>query len=192
MARIVLGVFTKRDDAEGAIARLEGAGYSTKDMSIVMREEGARAEPGHTAGHMAEGAVSGATTGGAIGVLAGLLLANGFFPGLGTLLIGGPIATALGLSGVAATAVSGALTGAAAGGLLGALSGFGLSHEEASEYEKSIKDGGILVIVPARLGEEDEVRAIMREYSAGQVRSIESIESRSRRAAEEEYAHRHI
>lgn len=193
MARIVLGVFSKRETAEGAISRLEGAGYSARDMSIVMKEEGARAEPGHTAGHMAGGAVSGATTGGAIGALAGFLIFNGIFPGLGPLLIGGPIATALGLSGAAATAVSGAVTGAAAGGLLGALSGFGLSHEEAREYEESIRAGGILVIVPARAGEEDEVRAIMSEYEAGQIRSIEQLETKtSRRLADEEYAHRHI
>jgi len=84
-------------------------------------------------------------TGAILGGLAGLAVANGILPGLGTLFVAGPLATALGFTGAAATTAAGALTGAAAGGLVGALAGLGVSDDEAKVYEKRIKSGAVLV-----------------------------------------------
>lgn len=187
MGKMVLGIFFNRADAEDAISRLEEEGYDPKDISIVMKDQAKGEEmQENTGARVAEGAVSGATTGGVIGALAGLLVGTGIIPGLGVLLIGGPIAAALGLTGAAATTVSGAVTGALAGGLLGVLTGFGLSREDARIYEDRIKEGGILLAVPTRRGHENEVRIILEDYNADQVKTIESVDDLSSRAIRDE------
>lgn len=186
MARLVLGVFSLRGNAEDAIAKLENSGYNPKDISIMMKDKReARDIADSTGASVVGGAVSGAATGGILGALAGLLVATGVIPGLGAILIGGPLAAALGLTGTAATAVSGAATGVIAGGIIGALASLGLSDEDARAYEESIREGGILLAVPARLGEEDEVSLIMERCGAIQIKSIDASDSYSR--TEEDY-----
>lgn len=174
MARLILGIFQSENAAQDAITRLEERGYDPKDVSIIMRgREDNTTVQRSGVGDVAEGTISGATAGGVLGALAGLLIANGIVPGLGPILVGGPLASALGLTGVAATAVSGAVTGALAGGVLGALTSFGLSEEDARVYEDSIKEGGILLIVPTRIGDEVEVRDLLSDFGASQIKSIE-------------------
>lgn len=189
MARLVLGVFLNRSDAEDAINELEAEGYNPKDISIVMRhEDGEAATEDGARSDVTRGMVSGATTGGVLGALAGLLVGTGVLPGIGALLIGGPLAAALGLTGAAATTLSGAVTGVLAGGLVGVLARLGLSPEDARIYEDRIREGGILVAVPAKIGHEQDVRDIMEDYGADQVRAIEAEESvAARRAGEMRY-----
>lgn len=172
---VVLGVFSDGDMAENAILKLEDRGYSPKDMSILMKDtKVARGISENTGADVAQGAVKGAGTGAVLGGLAGFL-AGTVIPGLGGFLIGGPIGAALGLTGAAATTVSGAVTGAVAGGLIGALMGtFGLSEEEARDYETRINEGGILVAVPAKSGDEIEVKNIMRNFDADALRVVDS------------------
>ncbi len=178
--KTVLGIFSEREMAESAIARLEEMAYNPKDISILMKDRSvAKDMHENTGADVAGGALSGATTGGVLGALAGLLVSTGVIPGLGALFVGGPLAVALGLTGVAATAVSGAATGALAGGVIGALTGLGLSDDEARVYESRIQDGGILVAVPARSGEEDEVRVVLEENGADQIRTLNSNEERA-------------
>src|SRR5258708_833576 len=176
MASMVLGVFDDRMNAEDAIMELERLGYNPKDISIMMRDRHvAESLATDTGASVAGGAVSGAATGGILGGLAGLLIGIGAItvPGIGALLIGGPIAAALGLTGAAATTVSGALTGALAGGLVGALMGLGVSEDDARYYEDKIRAGGILVVVPAHYGMEDEVSQVLTDFSAQQVRVVD-------------------
>jgi len=180
MATLHLGVFADRVKAEAAISELEGAGYAPKEISIVVKDqETATKIADNTGANVAGGAVAGATTGGVIGGIAGLLVGIGAIvvPGIGALLIGGPIAAVLGLSGAAAATASGAVTGALAGGLLGALAGLGVPEEDAKVYEERISQGGVLLAVPEKEGIEDDVRAIMSDNGAGQMRSVE-IEDR--------------
>ncbi len=179
---MVLGVFSKRIDAEDVIAKLENLGYDPKNLSIIMRDNTEAAKMARSTGtDVAGGAVSGATTGGLLGAIAGLLVGIGAIaiPGVGAILIGGPLVAALGLTGAAATTVSGAATGVLAGGLIGALVGLGVPEEDARYYEESIKEGGILVAVPARAGEEQEVMDIMRDFGANQIRAIKDVSSGS-------------
>lgn len=174
---MVLGIFIDRLGAENALSKLEASGYNPRDISIMMKDtREARHFASDTGASVASGTISGAATGGVLGALAGLLVATGVFPGLGTFLIGGPLAISLGLTGAAAAAVSGAATGALAGGVIGALIGFGVPEEDARVYQASLKQGGILVIVPARSGEETEVRAILEENGATQIRAVEQTE----------------
>lgn len=172
MVRTVIGVFREREDAEDAINELDRNGYNPYDMSIVMRNGDAKIEDAGT--NVASGAVSGIATGGVLGGLAGLLIGTGVFPGLGTLLIGGPLAVALGLSGAAATTVSGVATGAVAGGLIGGLMGLGLKRDEAEVYEDQIREGAILLAVPVRSEEAPFVQDLMEDYGAINIKTLSS------------------
>lgn len=179
MGKTVLGIFIDREDAEDALYELEFEGYNPKDISIVMKNTAQGKQLAEdTKATVTGNAAAGATTGGIIGALAGLLVATGIVPGLGALLIGGPLAAALGLTGAAATTISGAATGALAGGLLGILTGLGISKEEAEVYEERIKEGGILIAVPAASDRVDEVMDILEDNGADQIRAIEQVRDR--------------
>lgn len=172
----VLAVFNNRQDAEGAINDLEHNGYNPKDISIMMTDSVDRnVIVENTGASVAEGAVSGATTGAVVGGLAGLLIGIGAIaiPGIGGLLIGGPLAVALGLTGAAATTVSGAATGALAGGLLGALVNIGVPEEQARVYEDHVRAGGILVAVPATSDRIGKVKEALEDFNAKDLNVID-------------------
>lgn len=175
MANTVLALFSDAADADRAVRELEQAGYSLETMSVITKEGTYNGEgddtAGEAAGNAVEGAVGGATTGGVIGGLAGLLAGAGVVPALAGLFIGGPIAAALGLTGVAATAVSGAVTGAAAGGLIGALTGLGLTQSEAERYEQVVNEGGTVIAVPVA-DEHDQAFDILERHNADNVKAV--------------------
>ncbi len=173
MTKTVFAIFDNRSDAEAVIEQLQTEGFDPEDISIVMKDSReAEDMRENTGANVASDAVSGATTGAVIGGIAGLL-AGTVLPGLGALLIGGPIAAALGLSGAAATTVSGAATGAAAGGLLGALTGLGLSREEAEHYQTQVKEGAILLAVPVINDRQaSTVADLFDEYDASDVKTV--------------------
>jgi len=171
---MVMGVFNAREHANEAITELESKGYNPKDMSVMTKEVSESHDAVDSTGeNVAEGAVSGATTGAVVGGIAGLLIGIGAIaiPGIGGLLIGGPLAAALGLTGAAATTVSGATTGAVAGGLVGALTGLGVSDDDAHMYEEEIKKGGTFIMVPTREGSADEATNILSQHGAQQVKT---------------------
>lgn len=176
MSKTVLGIFTERTNAEDAITHLEKHGYQSKDISIMMKDQQeSQAIAGSTGANSVTGsAASGATTGAVIGGLAGLLVGIGAItiPGVGAFLIGGPIAAALGLTGAAATTVTGATTGAVAGGMIGALVNIGVPEEDARVYETRINEGAILLAVPVVSEKEDDVRGILEESGAQQIKSV--------------------
>lgn len=173
MARTVLGVFTDQASAESAINALQDLGYNPRDVSIVLQDRTTASDIENNTGasDIAGGAAAGLTTGAIIGGLAGLVAAF-TLPGLGALFVGGPIATALGLTGAAATTASGAVTGAVAGGLIGALTGIGVPEDDARYYESKVREGAILVVVPARSGEEMEVANVMEDMGATDVKTF--------------------
>jgi uncharacterized membrane protein len=173
---VLIGVFSDHERAEAAIGELDSKNYDPKEMSVILKDTEVGEEIAeHTGASVAEGAASGATTGGLLGGLAGLLVGVGALaiPGIGAIMIGGPVAAALGLTGAAATTVSGALTGALAGGLVGALVGWGVPKEAAEEYERQIKAGGVLLIVPVSEATLDEAREVFTTHGADQVRRVE-------------------
>jgi uncharacterized membrane protein len=168
----VIGVFSKRQQAEASINQLKREGFEPSDISVVMKDQRENQDLANDTGaSVAEGTVSGATTGVVIGGITGLL-AGTVFPGLGVLLVGGPLATALGLTGAAATTVSGAATGAVAGGLIGALTGLGLSEDEARTYERHVKEGAILLAVPTPAGLESDVETIFSQNQASDMTTV--------------------
>lgn len=180
MTKTILGIFQEREHLEMAIDELKEKGLNPQDISIVMKDTREAKEIGEDTGvGVAEGTLSGATTGAILGGLAGLLAAA-VIPGLGAFFIGGPIAASLGLTGAAASTASGAATGALAGGLLGALMSWGLSEDEAKEYETSVKSGAILLAVPAQEAEESSVKNILQKHHAQNIRSINTQQGEDR------------
>jgi len=168
MNNLTIGVFPTRNDAEAAITGLTAVGVDGENISYVyVDQSGTTVEKDGAGESTAKGAAGGATTGAIIGTIAGLAVANGILPGLGSLFVAGPLAAALGLTGAAATTAAGALTGAAAGGLVGALSGLGVGSAEAKKYEERVKSGGILVTA---VSSDPAVKNIFSENNAEEVR----------------------
>lgn len=189
---MVLGMFSDENDAEKAISHLKDGGYDAKDMSLVMKDKDEQNRIARKTGtDTVGGAIQGATTGSMIGGLAGLLTGLGVIaiPGVGPFLAAGPIAAALGLTGVTATTVSGAATGAAAGGLIGALTSLGLSADDAKLYETGVNDGGILLAVPVNRGTDREVIDILEACSADKIKTYSHEEDAVRDMPHHRQAH---
>lgn len=146
MKMTTIGVFPNKSRAEQVINDLRDSGVSDSDISCVYRDNDGDMKDSQTGEKIGDGAVKGATTGAVVGAIAGLVVANGILPGIGTLFVAGPLATALGFTGAAATTVAGAATGAVAGGLIGALTELGVKKEDAMLYEKHVESGEVLVI----------------------------------------------
>jgi len=133
-------MFETRQEAEQAIQRMRAAGIPTDSVSVAMRDSTASADLAEQTGtdDMAgEGATAGAVSGAAVGTLVGLALVGSTFilPGIGTFLVGGPLAAAL----------TGAGVGAASGGILGALVGAGIPEHEATHFASGMEQGNTLV-----------------------------------------------
>ena len=131
MTRTITRSYGDYETARAAVERLEAAGISSSNISIVGRNgdgDDNNAE---------EGAGIGAGVGGAAGLLAGLgLLA---IPGIGPVVAAGWLAsTALG-----------AVAGAAAGGLVGSFIKEGHDEDEAHYYAETVRRGGSVVSVRA-------------------------------------------
>lgn len=153
-SRLVTGLFPDRASAESAYNAASERGYGTDDVDVVMSDEtrqrhfapqGAETELGNKA---AEGAGIGGAIGGTIGAVAAAVAAIGTsiaIPGLG-LVVAGPLAAA----------IAGAGAGAASGGLIGALVGWNMPEERVKQYEKGIKQGGILMGVRTKTDEDAE------------------------------------
>lgn len=148
MPQTIFGVFSTTEEADAAISDLEAGGFTAKDLSVIVGDKGKVAVK--TKGQeITQSTATGAATGGTIGGIAGLIIgiAAITIPGIGGLIVAGPLAVALGLLEVGGTTLAGALTGAAAGSLIGALVGFGVPVETAKGYEEALKRGQILLAV---------------------------------------------
>ena len=156
--RTVVGLFDNRTAAESAINRLLTDGIDRDSISIAMkdvREATALSEATGANDLSAEGATAGVVSGAGVGALVGIALVGStvLLPGLGTFLIGGPIAAAL----------TGAGIGAASGGLIGGLIGAGIPEDEAQHYSAGIERGGIFVSANVPEGKVAQARTIFDE-----------------------------
>jgi hypothetical protein len=154
----VVALFETRDDAESAIHRLKTRGVGIDSISVAMRDVSESSELAAATGAedmSAEGATAGAVSGAAVGTLVGLALVGStiVLPGVGTFLIGGPLAAGL----------AGAGIGAASGGLFGALVGAGIPEHEASHFASGLEQGAILVSVNVPDDQAPEAARILDE-----------------------------
>ena len=174
----LIGVFSDKFNAEAALDDLKLLDYSPDDISIVMKNNvrmHQHKDKGSKGGMAVSGVTSGVTAGGVFGGLAGLLIGIGAItiPGVGALLVAGPLAAALGLTGIAATTVSGVATGLIAGGLVGLLLGLGIPEKTAKVYEERIKHGAILLAVPIDSRyQAEKIKLIFDQYNADQIKTV--------------------
>src|SRR3981189_3629400 len=160
MSKSVFGIATTQGQAERIVQQLQGQGFATSEISVLMPDTGGTRDVGHIKATKApEGATTGAATGGATGGVIGLLAGIGALaiPGVGPFIAAGPIMAAL----------SGAAIGATTGGVVGALVGMGIPEVEAKRYEDKLKSGNYLIAVHVRDGEEkDRAKEIFKSAGA--------------------------
>jgi hypothetical protein len=145
---VVVQSFRAEDEAIDAIRRLQSAGFSNDQVSVIARDENVSRQVAADTGTAAEeGALTGAVTGGVLGGVAALIAGASAvaIPGVG-IAIGGPIAAAI--------------AGAAGGGLIGGLIGMGIPEDEARMYHQRLEAGDIVVTVVAG-DREPEAREIL-------------------------------
>mgnify|MGYP000899669332 FL=1 len=153
----VIGTYADRFQAERAIDELKQIGFSDQEVSLIAKEEKARAEDGENAGEDSMGISGGVMTGGAIGGMAGLLAGAGLLaiPGIGPIVALGPLAATLG--------------GAATGGVAGGLVDLGIPQERGSYYENEVKSGRFLAVVQTDEERASQAADSMRKTGANDV-----------------------
>ena len=145
----VFCIVKSRGQAEQVVERLQGSGFPSSEISVLMPETEGSHDIGRVKATKApEGATTGAAAGGVTGGVLGLLAGIGALaiPGLGPFIAAGPIMAAL----------SGAAVGGTTGGLVGGLIGLGIPEVEAKLYEQKLRSGNYLIAVHARDNEEEK------------------------------------
>src|SRR6478609_8326034 len=168
---LVTGLYDSPDTARKAYDHLTTRhGYKDDDISVVMTDEtrtrhfgdvkpGTEFKEGSKA---AEGAGIGGGIGLGVGAALGAIVAAATaiaIPGLG-LVVAGPIAGAIAWAGA----------GSATGTLLGALIGMGIPETRAAEYERGLKEGGIVLGTRAR--DEAHATELERDFTSHGARNI--------------------
>ena len=169
---LVTGLYDTPDNARKAYDDLTTRhGYKDTDISVLMTDEtrkrhfgddvkaGTEFKEGTKA---AEGAGIGGGIGLGVGAALGALVAAATsiaIPGLG-LIVAGPIAGA----------IAGAGAGGATGTLLGALIGAGIPETRAVEYERGLKEGGI--VLGTRAKDEAHASELERDFTGHGARNI--------------------
>jgi hypothetical protein len=141
-------VFRNRSDAEQAITRLETAGITQDQISLIMTDTARSANFGlRESSKVEEGVTVGATAGGLIGAIAGAVASAGTLaiPGLNLIVTGALVPALAGLG-----------AGGAAGGLIGGLVGSGVPEHEAKAWDNDVKAGRILLAVHTESDEDKD------------------------------------
>ncbi|MEN9327930.1 MAG: hypothetical protein RI947_738 [Candidatus Parcubacteria bacterium] len=156
--KAIIGSFLAKHDVENVFSELRHAGYRNSDISIVMSDNALIDRRDESV----DAANTGILTGGTIGALAGLIAGIGAItvPGVGPLLAVGPLATALGFTGV------GAATGALTGGVVTALIDIGIAQSDAYKYEQVLKQGGVVISVLIDEQDKDSMTQLFKENNA--------------------------
>jgi hypothetical protein len=162
MPRTVTALYEDLNEARTVVADLVAAGYEREEISLVASTREGGKDVVIEEGKPATGdgprdvAARGVAAGGALGGLTGLILGASAItvPGIGALLVAGPI-----------LAIYGALAGSIGGGLLGLLVQSGVREEEAPYYEEGLRRG--MAMVALEVQEQDAARAekIMKSHN---------------------------
>jgi len=137
----VVGIFNSHPDAETSIKELQHAGFDMKKLSIVGRDF-------HTEEHVVGYYNAGdrmkvwGKLGGFWGGFWGLLFGSALFviPGLGPLVVFGPLVTWI------VAALEGAVVMGGLSALAAALYSIGIPHDSCLQYETAVKSNKFLVI----------------------------------------------
>jgi len=165
MKNAVYGIANSPQQAEAIVTRLQDAGISTSDVSVLFPDKAGTRDFAHEKNTKApEGAATGGLAGMGVGGALGLLAGIGALaiPGVGPLIAAGPIMGAL----------SGAAVGGATGGLIGALVGLGIPELEAKQYEGKVRAGNLLISVHTESGDQrSRAKQVLEEAGATDVSS---------------------
>ncbi|MGG0338526.1 general stress protein [Priestia megaterium] len=133
-AKNVVGVYETEQEAIQAVESLKKEGYTSEEISIIGKHKKTKNVQKET-NTKTEGAATGALTGGTLGSLTGILAGAGALaiPGIG------PIVAA----------------GASVGGLSGILVSMGIPKQQAEQYNDSVKEGSLLVLVDKEDSDHD-------------------------------------
>jgi uncharacterized membrane protein len=177
MKNYITATFDDRSMADRVLDQLSSDGFTSDRISVISREDviqgGVKIEDEDKGSNIGKTATVGGVIGGVVGLLAGIGAIT--IPGIGPLLIAGPLASALGigLSTTAAATASGALTGAVAGGLFGALKEFGFDEAKARNIENKVKEGSILLMVEAETDEhEDAITEVFEQHGGENITTV--------------------
>ncbi|NLO05512.1 MAG: hypothetical protein GX131_06735 [candidate division WS1 bacterium] len=179
MQRIIYASFADAAHAEKAAGALLDFEMNEEDLSVVRadidEDQWRSYEEGEEVEDSAKGGIStttgadagaGAAKGAGWGALAGILagLATLWIPGVGLVIGGGALATALGAAAGATAA------GAIAGGVTGYLKDQGVAPERIKEFEDHLSSGGAVLEIRVPSGEVDLAKAqeILAKYEANQ------------------------
>ena len=168
---LVTGLYDNPDAAGKAYQDLTTRhGYKANDISVVMSDATRKrhfgdVKPGQEfkeGSKAAEGAGIGGGIGIGVGAALGALVAAATaiaIPGIG-LVVAGPIAGA----------IAGAGAGGATGTLVGALIGAGIPEHRAAEYERHLKEGGI--VLGTRAKDEKHATELERDFTGHGARNV--------------------
>jgi uncharacterized protein YjbJ (UPF0337 family) len=168
---LVTGLYDTPDAAGKAYQALTSRhGYKADDISVVMSDDTRKrhfgaVKPGQEfkeGSKAAEGAGLGGGIGLGVGAALGALVAAATaiaIPGLG-LVVAAPIAGA----------IAGAGAGGATGTLVGALIGAGIPENRAAEYERGVKEGGI--VLGTRAKDDAHATELEREFTGHGARNV--------------------
>lgn len=174
MRKNVLGTFENVEQVNAVLSTLKNKNYGEDDISVVASKDNVVTENVKFENNVIEGVKDTAKTGGVIGGILGLLVGVGALsiPGIGLLFVTGPIAAALGITGLAGATLSGALTGAAVGGIAGALKEIGVDEGLAVKYEEDLKRGAIFLGVLAHEEDAHNIRSIFENNGATHISDL--------------------
>jgi uncharacterized membrane protein len=157
----VVGVFPTHEDAESAIKDLQKSGYDMQKLSVVAKDY-----------HTEENVVGYYNAGDRMatwgkyglfwGWIWGLLFGSAFFliPGVGPVMIGGPLVSSL--IGALETAVAtGGITA-----LGGALASVGIPHDSVVRYETALKADKFLLVAHGTTQEVERARDVLIHHNA--------------------------
>jgi len=177
--------FLDATDAERATGALMDHGITLSNITLIANErywnehdQESKSIQDHAAGITTTtaadagiGAVKGASVGLGVGVLAAL--AAVFIPGVGLVIGGGALATAL--AGTAA-AIGG---GVIAGGVYGFLKDQGVPEDQALAYRETFDSGGVILAVTMDESiDRDEIDAVLAKYNAVNVNRYGAVSLR--------------
>ena len=169
--RLVTGLYDSPESAGRAYQDLTSRhGYRSDDISVLMSEDTrkrhfADVKPGEEfkqGTKAAEGAGVGGGIGLSVGAALGAFLAAATsiaIPGLG-LIVAGPIAGA----------IAGAGAGGATGSLIGLLIGSGIPEDRAAEYDRGIREGGI--VLGTRAKDDTHAAELEKDFGSYGARNI--------------------
>ena len=157
MKTTTIGVYADRNTAENTIKELNNVGVSNDEISCIYTNSVGDIKDSQVVDKMESSAATGGTAGAVIGLVAGLVLANGVIPGIGSVLVAGPLIELLGITAVTSTIIAGTVSGAVVGGIVGALVKLGVNDGDAIIYEKHLKGGNVLVIARTNSQKAKEV-----------------------------------